>query len=213
MARTKETADSWTHHAKSRSPKEPASCEFWTGLAAVALAGTRSLAGFRTAGLTAVGALARFAFDAAVLVGAADSAGAAVSEDLARGKQRRRNDGEDDFHIGITLGYFAPKSRAGTSSASAPFAPGSDESLGLGIARLHDEVPASAGLADIVGLEREPDAFGAAPAAFQTQMTPPGAVVVPDVVIGSVFAVWQFYDLVHTAYCLGIFQIPKENSS
>ena len=44
-------------------------------------------------------------------------------------------------------------------------------------------------------------------------MTPPRAIVVPDVMIGAVFAVGEFYDLVHTAYCLGIFKITKGNSS
>ena len=96
---------------------------------------------------------------------------------------------------------------------SATLAPGSHQRLRFGLARFHDEIAALARLADIVGLEGEADAFGAASAAFETQVTPPGAIVVPDVVIGSVFAVGEFYDLVHTAYCLGIFQNPKENSS
>jgi hypothetical protein len=184
-------------------------------LATVAFAVRRSLASFRTADLAAVGALAGLSFDATVFVDmrASDTAGAAMREDLAHGEQRSRNNREDDFHIGIILDLNAKLSRSRGPAGSAPLAPGSHQRLRLGLARLHDEIPAFAGLADIVGLEGEADAFGAASAAFETQMTPPSAIVVPNVVICAVFAVGEFYDLVHTAYCLGIFEIPKENSS
>ncbi len=53
--------------------------------------------------MSAIGALARFTFDAAVLVyvRTADTAGAAMSEGLTGREEGRRNESEDDFHIKI----------------------------------------------------------------------------------------------------------------
>jgi hypothetical protein len=63
-------------------------------LAAVAFAAGRRLAGFRTADLAAIGALAGLAFDTTVFVDvrASDTTGAAMREDLTGGQQRRGHD-------------------------------------------------------------------------------------------------------------------------
>ncbi|MGA1129656.1 MAG: hypothetical protein ACO3XN_06285, partial [Chthoniobacterales bacterium] len=95
----------------------------------------------------------------------------------------------------VTLALFAGKSRP--RNLSTTLAPRSNQRFGFGVTGFHDEVTTLARLADIVRFERETNTLRAAPAAFETQMAPPSAVVVPDVMIRPVFAVGQFYNLVH----------------
>ena len=69
--------------------------------------------------------------------------------------------------------------------------PGLDQRLGLGLIGVHDQIPALARLAHIVGAQRKTDPLGRTAPAIQAQMTPPGAVVVPNVMVRPVFTVWQ----------------------
>ena len=92
--------------------------------------------------------------------------------------------------------------------------PGLDQSFCLGLASVHDEIAAFARFADIVGPQGKAYAFGAAGAAREAQVAPPSAVVVPNVVIGSVFAVRQGNDLfLHGLNFREIFPDTEEYSS
>ena len=69
--------------------------------------------------------------------------------------------------------------------------PGFDQRLGLGLVGVHDQIPALARLAHIVGAQRKTDPLCRTAPAIQAQVTPPGAVVVPNVMVRPVFTVRQ----------------------
>lgn len=71
--------------------------------ALVAFAGIGGFAGLRTADFSTVFAFAGLAFDAAVFVDIANTAGAAVGECLAGRKQSHGDNGKNGFHININL--------------------------------------------------------------------------------------------------------------
>jgi len=70
--------------------------------------------------------------------------------------------------------------------------PGLDQCLGLRLVGLHDQISALARFAHIVRSQRKPHSLGRPATARQAQMTPPSAVVVPNVMVRPVFPVRQF---------------------
>ena len=69
--------------------------------------------------------------------------------------------------------------------------PGLDQRLGLGLVGAHDQVSALARFAHIVGAQRKTDPLGRTAPALQAQVTPPSAIVVPNVMVRPVFTVRQ----------------------
>jgi hypothetical protein len=75
---------------------------------------------------------------------------------------------------------------------ATPLLPGLDQRLGLSLVGVHDQIPALARFTHIVGAQRKTDPLGRPTPAFQAQMTPPSAVVIPNVMVRPVFPVRQF---------------------
>lgn len=67
--------------------------------------------------------------------------------------------------------------------------PLAEQGFGFCFGSGHYQIPALARFLTAVGVEGKTDAFGPAARAGETQMAPPGSVVVPDVVIRPVMAV------------------------
>ena len=79
----------------------------------------------------------------------------------------------------------------GTSQAvcDPPLLPGLDQRLGLRLVGVHHQVTPLARLTHIVRAQRKTDPLGRTTPALQAQMTPPSAVVIPNVMVCPVFAV------------------------
>ncbi len=70
--------------------------------------------------------------------------------------------------------------------------PGFDQRLRLGLVGVHYQIPALARLAHIVRAQRKAYPLGRTAPAIQAQVTPPSAIVVPNVMVRPVFTVRQF---------------------